>query len=449
VKTLHPAIHGGILADPTDPGHVDDLDQEGIVPFQLVVVNLYRFEEAATAGAAMAEAVEQIDIGGPAMIRAAAKNHAAVGVVVSPERYDEVAAAVEVGGLPDELRLDLARDAFFRTAAYDAAIVNWLESTRRPLRRIALPLERRLDLRYGENPHQPAAVFAAPGATGWWSRAKQFQGKEMSFNNYHDTEAAWRLAADLASPAAVIVKHANACGAALGETLPGAFQSAWDCDPLSAFGSVIALNAPLDPETAAMIADRFVEVVITPEVEPGAAEVLRGRKNLRLLEAPPPRANDLDVRRIEDGFLVQRRDRLGASDDPPGTLAAGWEVQSSRAPSNSEVDDLRFAWTVAAHTKSNAIVVARGLAAVGVGAGDQSRVGATERALVRAGDRSRGAVAAGDAFFPFRDAIDLLAQHGVTAIVQPGGSIRDEEVVAAADDHGIAMVTTATRHFRH
>jgi len=449
VKTLHPAIHGGILADPTDPRHVDDLDQEGIVPFELVVVNLYPFEDAVAAGAATAEAVEQIDIGGPAMIRAAAKNHATVGVVVSPDRYDEVASAVEAGGLPDELRFDLARDAFFRTAEYDAAIVNWLESTRRPLRRIVLPLERQRDLRYGENPHQPAAVFAVPGADGWWSRARQYQGKEMSFNNYHDTEAAWRLAADLAAPAAVIVKHANACGAAVGETLPSAFQSAWDCDPLSAFGSVIALNAPLDPETAAMIAERFVEVVITPEIQPAAAGLLRGRKNLRLLEAPQPRANDLDMRRIEDGFLVQRRDRLDTSDDPPGTLPAGWEVQSGRAPSSSEVDDLRFAWTVAAHTKSNAIVIARGLAAIGVGAGDQSRVGATERALARAGDRSRGAVAASDAFFPFRDAIDLLAEHGVTAVVQPGGSVRDEEVVAAADDHGIAMVTTATRHFRH
>lgn len=449
VKTLHPAIHGGILANPGDADHIEDLDQEGIAPFQLVVVNLYPFEEAVAAGAATAEAVEQIDIGGPAMIRAAAKNHAAVGVIVSPDRYEEVAAAVEAGGLPDDLRLDLARDAFFRTAAYDAAIVNWLESNHRPLRRIALPLERRRDLRYGENPHQPAAVFSAPGATGWWSRARQFQGKEMSFNNYHDTEAAWRLAADLASPAAVIVKHANPCGAAHADTIAQAFQAAWDCDPVSAFGGVIALNAPLDSETASLIADRFVEVVISPEVEPAAAEVLKGRKNLRLLEAPLPKSNDLDLRRIEEGYLVQRRDRLGPFDHESGDLPEGWKVETNRAPSEAETSDLGFAWTVAAHTKSNAIVIVRDLAAIGVGAGDQSRIGAAQRALARGGDRVNGAVAASDAFFPFRDGIDLLATEGVTAIVQPGGSVRDDEVLAAADEHGIAMVTTGRRHFRH
>ena len=446
VKTLHPAIHGGILADPTVAEHREDLDRHGIEPFQLVIVNLYPFEAAVEARAERAEIVEQVDIGGPALIRAAAKNHAAVGVVVSPDRYGEVAAAVETGGLSAELRLDLARDAFFRTAAYDAVIVTWLERNNTIPDRLAIAIERVRDLRYGENPHQPAGLYAGRGENGWWNGARRFQGKEMSFNNYADTEAAWRLVNEFDGPAVVIVKHTNPCGVAVAATTAAAFTAAWECDSLAAFGSVVALNRPLGADTAALISDYFVEVVIAPEVESEALDVLVSRRNLRVVEAPAPHGEDLDLRRIEGGFLVQERDRI---DDGGTGLPEGWEVASRRRPTAVEAEELRFAWTVAAHTKSNAIVVARNGAAVGVGAGDQSRVGAAAQALVKAGPRSQGAVAAGDAFFPFRDAIDLLAGAGITAIIEPGGSMRDDEVIAAADEHGVAMVMTGRRHFLH
>ena len=446
VKTLHPAIHGGILADPAVAEHRDDLDRHGIEPFQLVIANLYPFEAAVEAGAERAEIVEQIDIGGPALIRGAAKNHAAVGVVVSPGRYDEIAAVVETGGLSAELRLDLAREAFFRTAAYDAAIVTWFEQNNTIPERMAIAVEGVRDLRYGENPHQPAGLYAGRGESGWWDRARRFQGKDMSFNNYADTEAAWRLVNEFDGPGVVIVKHTNPCGVAVAATTSAAFNAAWECDPLAAFGGVVALNRPLGADTAALISDYFVEVVIAPEVQSEALDVLGSRSNLRVVEAPAPHGEDLDIRRIEGAFLVQERDAI----DGNGTgLPEGWEVASRRQPTAAEVEELRFAWTVAAHTKSNAIVVVRNGAAVGVGAGDQSRVGAAERALVKAGPRSQGAVAAGDAFFPFRDAIDLLAEAGITAIIEPGGSMRDDEVIAAADEHGVAMVMTGRRHFLH
>jgi phosphoribosylaminoimidazolecarboxamide formyltransferase/IMP cyclohydrolase len=443
VKTLHPAIHGAILADRGDPAHIADLHDRDIAPIELVVVNLYPFEQAVASGAPRAEIIEQIDIGGPAMVRAAAKNHAWVGVVTSPDRYPEVAAAVEAGGLSADLRASLAADAFFRTASYDAAIVGWLEAGEEQElpARLVLAVEQLAALRYGENPHQPAALYCAPFTSAWWRVAEQLQGKHMSFNNYVDAEAAWRLASDLPAPAAVIVKHSNACGAAVVTgSLVAAFEEAWECDPLSAFGGVVAVNAALDEATAAAIASRFVEVVVAPAVEGRAAAVLSAKENLRLLVAHPPHGFDLDLRRVEDGLLAQVRDRMDGD---------GWQVMTAREPGAAEIDDLRFAWIVAAHTKSNAIVVARGGAAVGVGAGDQSRVGAAERALAKAGDRARSAVAASDAFFPFRDGVDALAAAGVTAVIQPGGSVRDDEVVAAADEHGMAMVFTGRRHFRH
>jgi phosphoribosylaminoimidazolecarboxamide formyltransferase/IMP cyclohydrolase len=446
VKTLHPAIHGAILADPSREEHGADLDHHGIEPFQLVIVNLYPFEATVAAGAAATEVVEQIDIGGPTLLRAAAKNHTAVGVVASPQRYDEVAAAVEAGGLSDELRLDLAREAFFRTAAYDAAIVTWFERGREIPDRLAIAVERIRDLRYGENPHQRAGLYAGAAGSGWWRRARRFQGKEMSFNNFVDAEAAWRLVNEFADSGAVVVKHTNPCGVAVDDSAEAAFAAAWDCDPLSAFGGVVALNRPLREETATLISDHFVEVVIAPAVEEEALAVLASRRNLRVVAAPAPANEDLDLRRIEGALLVQERDTI----DRLGTgLPEGWVVASRRQPTETEIEGLRFAWTVAAHTKSNAIIVARDRAAVGVGAGDQSRVGAAERALVRAGSRASGAVAAGDAFFPFRDAIDLLAGAGITAIIEPGGSMRDDEVIAAADEHGVAMVMTGRRHFLH
>ena len=445
VKTLHPNIHGGILADLGDDQHLGDLEARGIDPFQLVVVNLYPFEETVAGEASDAEAIEQIDIGGPTMIRAAAKNHRWVGVVVSPDRYDEVAEAVETGGLSAELRRALADAAFATTAAYDAAIASWFEGDQ-GFGDVSSVLDHTARLRYGENPHQFAALYAEREGEGWWLRADQLQGKAMSFNNYADTEAAWRLVADLARPGAVVIKHANPCGAAEADTAADAFLAAWECDPLSSFGGVIALNAELDAATASRIAEYFVEVVIAPSVTQDAAEILAKRKNLRVLEAPFAGTRDLDVRRIDGGYLVQERDRVQLGGDG---FPDGWAVAGERPPTSDEIVDLRFAWTVAAHTKSNAIVVAKDRAAVGVGAGDQSRIGAAERALSRAGDRSHGAVAASDGFFPFPDGVELLTTAGVTAVVEPGGSIRDDEVIAAANARQMAIVFTGRRHFLH
>ncbi len=439
VKTLHPKIHGGILADVSNPSHAADLQIHGIEPFQLVVVNLYPFEATVADDPTLAEALEHIDIGGPAMIRAAAKNFGSVGVVVSPDQYEDVAAAVEAGGLDGQLRVSLARRAFFRTAAYDAAILGYLTGDGFPSY-LVLPLERVGSLRYGENPHQKAAAYT--DGTGWWTQARFVQGKALSFNNLVDAEAAWRLVNDLDVPAAVVVKHTNACGAAERATLAEAFTAAWDCDSVSAFGGVVALNAPLDAETAAGIAERFIEVVIAPGLEQGAAEALSARPAMRVLEAPVPGGADLDLRRVEGGLLVQGRDR---PDDDVGA----WTHAAGPRPAEETLADLCFAWVVAAHTKSNAIVVARHRAAVGVGAGDQSRVGAAERAVARAGERARGGVAASDAFFPFRDGLDTLADAGVVAVVEPGGSKRDGEVMAAADERGVTLMFTGRRHFRH
>jgi len=440
VKTLHPLIHGAILADPSDPAHRADLEEAGIEPFQLVVVNLYPFRETvATPGITAREAIEQIDIGGPAMVRAAAKNHAGVGVVTSPEQYSEVAGAVEAGGLGPDLRLRLAREAFFHTASYDAAIVAWFERDEQPPARHVEALERDTALRYGENPHQQAGLYRNPNTPSWWENAHQLQGKEMSFNNYVDADAAYALVHEFDRPACVIVKHTNPCGVAVGDSLVEAFEKAWRCDPTSAFGSVIALNRPLDGETSRAVAEAgFIEVLIGPaavEVEP-----LDGKKNLRIITAPFPARASVDMRRLDGGFVAQTWDL---------TSVDSWETVSERQEDHSERADLEFAWRVVAHTKSNAIVIARNGQAFGIGAGDQSRVGATRRSLSGAGERSAGAVCASDAFFPFRDSIDDLAAAGITAIVEPGGSIRDEEVTAAADEHGIALIFTGRRHFKH
>lgn len=439
VKTLHPVVHGGILADLGSPSHIADLEKRGIEPFQLVVVNLYPFEATVASDPSPAEAIEQIDIGGPAMIRAAAKNHAWVAVVVSPDRYDDIADAIEQGGTTMEFRVELAKEAFFRTAAYDAAIVNWLE--RDGADRLVLAVEMVASLRYGENPHQAAALYATQDSSGWWARTEQLQGKEMSFNNYSDADAAWRLVNDLPVGSVAILKHMNACGVAIGDTMVEAFDRAWACDPLSAFGGVIAINGTLDGDTAKSIGRHFVEVVIAPSVTDEAREMLALKKNLRILIAPPPSPFDLDVRAIDDGYLIQKRDRTS-------TGTSSWETKA-RDPSPSELRDMEMAWTIATHTKSNAIVLVNDGAAVGVGAGDQSRVGAAERALAKAGDRAQGAVCASDAFFPFRDGPDTLASAGVVAIVEPGGSIRDDDVIESATEHGVALMFTGERHFRH
>ena len=440
VKTLHPRIHGGILADLGKDSHRQDLLDYGVDTFQLVVVNLYPFEETVAGGADYPTAIENIDIGGPTLIRAAAKNHDWVAVVVSPDRYDSIVAAVESGGTTAHQRAELAREAFYRTAQYDAAIVNWLHSTDGQ-ERLVLPLEMTASLRYGENPHQPAALYSSGSSEGWWARAEQIQGKEMSFNNYADADAAWRLATDLPPTSVAILKHMNACGAAYGVTLVEAFNKAWACDPVSAFGGVIACNAELDGPTAKAICQYFVEIIIAPSINDEAKAVLAQKKNLRVMTAPLPSEDNLDVRSIDDGFLVQVRDGVSVDTD-------GWELQS-REPTDHEREDLAMAWVVAAHTKSNAIVLVKDGAAIGVGAGDQSRIGAAERALAGAGDRVVGAVCASDAFFPFRDGPDALAEAGVTAIIEPGGSMRDSEVIESATEHNVALVFTGERHFRH
>jgi phosphoribosylaminoimidazolecarboxamide formyltransferase/IMP cyclohydrolase len=440
VKTLHPRIHGGILADLGEEAHRQDLQDFGIEAFQLVVSNLYPFEAAVASGADHRTVIENIDIGGPTLIRAAAKNHDWVAVVVSPDRYDEMIAAVKGGGTTAELRADLAREAFFRTAQYDAAIVNWLHS-KDGRGKLILPLELTASLRYGENPHQRAALYSTGSSEGWWNRANQLQGKEMSFNNYADADAAWRLASDLPQPSVAIVKHMNACGAAAAPSPGEAFAKAWACDPIAAFGGVVACNAELDADTARAISEYFVEIVICRAITDEASAVLAQKKNLRVLVAPDHSRHSLDIRSIDDGFLVQDRDSIASGGD-------NWETKT-REPTETERRDLEMAWIIAAHTKSNAIVLVKDGGAVGVGAGDQSRVGAVERALTRAGERAVGAACASDAFFPFRDGPDLLASAGVSAIIEPGGSMRDSEVIESADEHDVALVFTGERHFKH
>ena len=467
VKTLHPTIHGAILANRSVQAHVDDLAERGITPIDLVVCNLYPFEATvADPDATPDDIIEKIDVGGPTMVRAAAKNHADVVVVTDPQDYDGIAAAIEAGGTTLEERQDLARKAFAHTAAYDAAIAHWFNSGAPNSRsgvqscgiphdwtpergmpaEISLVLDRVDVLRYGENPHQSAAIYSERGTSGWWKDAVIHQGKAMSFNNYADTDAAWRLVADLSAPGVVVMKHMNACGAAEGATLTAALDAAWACDPVSAFGSIVACNVELDEATANKLVSKFVEVVIAPAMSEAAASVLSAKKNLRVVTAPLPASNDFDLRRIEGGVLVQVRDKVATAG---GVLPEHWQVVSERKPTPTEMEALRFAWTVSAHTKSNAIVIVSDMAAVGVGAGDQSRVGAAERAIVKAGDRAIGTVAASDAFFPFRDGLDVLADAGIIAVVEPGGSKRDHEVIAAANERGVSLVFTNQRHFRH
>lgn len=439
VKTLHPRIHGGILADLAKEDHRQSLLDFGISPFQLVVVNLYPFEETAASDTPDDEIIEQIDIGGPTMIRAAAKNHAWVATIVSPDRYGEVISAIDAGGTTVDQRKRFAREAFFRTAQYDATIVNWFE--RDGADRLVLALEQRATLRYGENPHQPAGLYAMADTSGWWNGSRQVQGKDMSFNNWADADAAWRLASDLTEGSVAILKHMNACGVATGSTTVEAFTKAWACDPLSAFGGVVAVRGELDADTARAISEYFVEIVVASSISDEAAAVLARKKQLRVLIAPEPSSDDLDMRSIDGGFLVQKADAVDADTHT-------WTART-RPPTDREKRDLAMAWIIAAHTKSNAIVLVNDGAAVGVGAGDQSRVGAAERALTRAGERARGAVCASDAFFPFRDGPDTLAAAGVTAIVEPGGSVRDDEVIEAAREHDMALMFTDERHFRH
>ncbi|MEZ5171024.1 MAG: bifunctional phosphoribosylaminoimidazolecarboxamide formyltransferase/IMP cyclohydrolase [Acidimicrobiia bacterium] len=437
VKTLHPRIHGGILADRDKKSHRADLESQEIAPIDLVVVNLYPFVEK--------PGIETIDIGGPAMVRAAAKNHGSVAVVTRPDQYEGVIAEMRAheATLGADTREELALEAFALTASYDAAIVGWLQREETLPRHLVIPLERADVLRYGENPHQEAARYTERNVPpGWPERIVQHGGKEMSYINYLDADASWSLVHEFDDTACVVVKHANPCGVALADEPAEAYRRAFACDDLSAFGGVVALNRELDVPTAEAIAGVFTEVVIAPSYAEGALEVLAARKNLRVLEAPVPGVSGLQVKALEAGMLVQQPDCVS-------TDRGEWTVATKASPSEGHWRDLVFAWQVCAATGSNAIVLAKDGQAFGIGAGQQSRVHSTEIAAKKAGGRAEGGVAASDAFFPFRDGIDAAAEAGVSAVIQPGGSMRDDEVVEAADEHGIAMVFTGARHFRH
>jgi len=452
VKTLHPKVHGGILGRRGTDDAV--MREHGIEPIDLVVVNLYPFAQTvARPGVSPEEAVEHIDVGGPAMIRAAAKNHAHVAVLVDPADYPRVLDAARAGALPQALRDELAAKAFAHTAGYDARVAAWLGSraagTAFPAL-LELQFGKKLDLRYGENPHQRGAFYAETGAApGTIAAARQLQGKALSFNNIADADAALECAKTFAEAACVIVKHANPCGAAVADNPAAAYERAYRTDPTSAFGGIIAFNRELDAATLRLILDRqFVEVIVAPAFAPEAAALARAKPNLRLLACgawPAKPVAALDYRRVGGGLLVQDAD-LAALD--PRRL----KVVTKRAPTEAQLRDLAFAWQVAKFVKSNAIVYARERQTVGIGAGQMSRVYSAKIAAIKAADEKlevRGCVMASDAFFPFRDTVDAAAAAGIAAIIQPGGSVRDAEVVAAADGHGLAMVFTGIRHFRH
>ncbi|HEX4955165.1 MAG TPA: bifunctional phosphoribosylaminoimidazolecarboxamide formyltransferase/IMP cyclohydrolase [Thermoanaerobaculia bacterium] len=449
VKTLHPKIHGGILADLAQEEHLADLGEHGIPTFELVVVNLYPFRQTvARPEATEAAAVESIDIGGPAMIRAAAKNFAHVTVVVDPADYQRLLEAIAAdGGASPELRRELAAKAFAHTAGYDRAIADWFArgAGGEPFpQRLELALDKVLAPRYGENPHQGAAVYATSGAAGVFGGFEQLQGKELSYNNLLDADAARKLVALFDEPAVVIVKHGNPCGVGRGRDLVEAYRRAFECDPVSAFGSIIATNAPASGALAEAMAELFVEVVIAPGFEAAARERYRAKSALRLLACPlyAPGPAEIELRGVDGGFLAQQPDAAAVD---PGT----WTCPTARQPSAEELDSLLFAWKVCRYVKSNAIVVADRHATLGVGAGQMSRVDSCRLAIEKAERSVVRAVAASDAFFPFRDGLDVLARAGISAVVQPGGSKRDAEVVAAADEQGLAMMMTGVRHFRH
>jgi len=462
VKTLHPKIHGGLLARRDLPDHVAAQDKHGIANIDLLVVNLYPFEATVAKGAARDDVIENIDVGGPAMIRAAAKNHDFVTVVVDPGDYADLMQELTThnGASCLDFRRRLARKAVARTAAYDAAIARWMaQDLGEPFpERMSLSGARKSLLRYGENPHQRAAFYVTDSGEPGLATAKQLQGKELSYNNLNDTDAAWELVSDFAQPAIAIIKHANPCGVAIAKDakdLSAAYERALACDPVSAFGGIIAANRPLDGRTAELIGKLFSEVIIAPSFSPEALAVLSAKKNLRLLEtggAPDPAREGLAFKSLAGGFLAQDRDaaRTGAND---------LKVVTKRAPNEREIADLLFAFAVAKHVKSNAIVYAKDGATVGIGAGQMSRVDSSRIAAWKSAEAAKaagqseswakGSVVASDAFFPFADGLLAAAEAGATAVIQPGGSMRDDDVIAAADQAGLAMVFTGTQHFRH
>lgn len=447
VKTLHPKIHGGILADRNRPEHLAQLAAAGIAQIDLVVVNLYPFAATvARPGVTRAEAVEQIDIGGPSMVRSAAKNHEGVAVVTDPAQYGEVLTQVrELGGTTLELRRRLAAEAFALTARYDAEIYRYLAGEEPFPPHLFFHFTRQQALRYGENPHQRAAFYRDDRPAGRsLVHAEQLWGKELSYNNLNDADAALAAVTEFTGPAAVAVKHTNPCGAAEAETLAEAFRQAAAADPVSIFGGIVALNREVDEETARELAGIFLEVILAPGFTPAALAVLEAKKNLRLLQVPVSGAEErLDLRRIAGGVLVQEADTALL---PPSEEL---KVVTSRQPTPEQWEELRFAWKVVKHVKSNAIVVARGRRTLGIGGGQVNRIDPTRYALQRAGEAARGAVLASDAFFPLPDVVEEAAAAGIAAIIQPGGSIRDADSLAAAEAAGIAMVFTGMRHFKH
>jgi phosphoribosylaminoimidazolecarboxamide formyltransferase/IMP cyclohydrolase len=473
VKTLHPRVHAGLLADIANPGHEAQLAELGIEPFQLLISNLYPFEATVASGASPAECVEQIDIGGPAMVRAAAKNHGSVAVITDPARYPDVLAALAGGGFTLEQRQALAAEAFAHTAAYDLAVASWFASAYAPDEtardagwpKVAGVLWRRADvLRYGENPHQRAALYLSAERADDGSlrhgiaSAELLHGKAMSYNNYVDADAARRAAYDFGEPCVAIIKHSNPCGIAVGSDLADAHAKANACDPSSAFGGVIACNGPVTAALARQIAEIFTEVVVAPGFDADALDILSGAKNIRLLKcaapaaaAPPapggthPPRPPLEWRPVTGGILLQSADRVNEPGDDP----ANWELKAGPAASPAQLADLAFAWKACRSVKSNAILLASGGASVGVGMGQVNRVDSSRLAVMRAGDRAAGSVAASDAYFPFADGFEILAEAGVAAVVEPGGSMRDRLTITAAEEAGIPLYFTGVRHFYH
>jgi phosphoribosylaminoimidazolecarboxamide formyltransferase/IMP cyclohydrolase len=449
VKTLHPKVHAGLLADLRLPAHQHQLADLDIAPFDLLVSNLYPFTRMVASGASVDECVEQIDIGGPAMVRAAAKNHPSVAVVTAVTAYPLIRQALADGGFTLTQRKLLAARAFADIAEYDVAVANWCATTLAPSEWpefAGIALHRDTALRYGENPHQQAALYRDPAAPPGLAQAEQLHGKEMSYNNYVDADAAWRSANDFTEPCVAIIKHANPCGIAIGTDVADAHRKAHACDPVSAFGGVIAVNREVTPELAEQVAEIFTEVIVAPSFAPGAVEVLREKKNLRVIVAPPWNPPPAEIKQVGGGVLVQMADRIDATGDDP----ANWTLATGAAASAETLRDLAFAWRAIRSVKSNAILLARDGATVGVGMGQVNRVDSAHLAVNRAGpDRARGSVAASDAFFPFPDGLEVLIAAGVEAVVQPGGSIRDHLVIEAAQKAGLTVYLTGTRHFYH
>jgi phosphoribosylaminoimidazolecarboxamide formyltransferase/IMP cyclohydrolase len=452
VKTLHPGIHAGLLADVRLATHRDQLVEQGIEPFQLLVSNLYPFTETVASGAGPEECVEQIDIGGPAMVRASAKNSANVAVLTSPAQYGRLTEALAAGGFSLEQRRRLAAEAFVHTATYDVAVASWMGSVLTDTGDgsvfpawVGATWDKTAVLRYGENPHQAAALYTTPGTGSSLATAEQLHGKEMSYNNYVDADAARRAAYDFDPPAVAIIKHANPCGIAVGTDIADAHRKAHACDPVSAFGGVIAANRPVSVAMAEQVAEVFTEVILAPGYEDGAVEVLTRKKNIRILVVGPARRGGTEFRGIDGGLLLQQRDTVDHDHDS----ASGWQLVSGEPADPGTLADLEFAWRACRAVKSNAILLAADGASVGVGMGQVNRVDSSRLAVERAGDRAAGSVAASDAFFPFADGAEILLQAGVRAIVEPGGSVRDAEVVEAAAKAGATLYFTGARHFYH